>query len=149
GEPSVEDTLTILRGLKERYEVFHGVRIQDAALVAAARLSHRYISERFLPDKAIDLVDEAASGLRMQLDSSPVEIDQLSRRILSLEVEEQALKKEKDAESKERLARIQRELADQREQLAQLRARWDNEKGEIERIRELKERLESVRAEEQ
>ncbi len=149
GEPSVEDTLTILRGLKERYEVFHGVRIQDAALVAAARLSHRYISERFLPDKAIDLVDEAASGLRMQLDSSPVEIDQLSRRILSMEVEEQALKKEKDKESKERLARIQKELADHRERLSQLRARWENERREIERIRELKEKIEETRVTEQ
>lgn len=149
GEPSVEDTLTILRGLKERYEVYHGVRIQDAALVAAARLSHRYISERFLPDKAIDLVDEAASGLRLQLDSSPVELDKLERRALSLQVEEQALSLEKDAESKARLAKIQRELADIREELTNLRARWENEKGEIDQLRQLKEELEARKTEEQ
>jgi ATP-dependent Clp protease ATP-binding subunit ClpB len=149
GEPTVEDTLTILRGLKERYEVYHGVRIRDAALVAAARLSHRYISERFLPDKAIDLVDEAASGLRIQLDSVPVEIDQLERRILSLEVEAAALHKEKDAESKARLERIQRELADRKEEASRLRAQWDNEKREVQEIRKLKERIEESKKQEE
>jgi ATP-dependent Clp protease ATP-binding subunit ClpB len=149
GEPSVEDTLTILRGLKERYEVYHGVRIQDAALVAAARLSHRYISERFLPDKAIDLIDEAASGLRLQLDSSPVVIDQLERKTLSLQVEEQALQKETDEASKERLARIQKTLADAREELAQLKARWENERGAIEQLRELKKAIEEAKTLEQ
>ncbi|MGE0710419.1 MAG: ATP-dependent chaperone ClpB [Planctomycetota bacterium] len=148
GEPGIEDTLTILRGLKERYENYHGVRIQDAALVSAARLSHRYISERFLPDKAIDLVDEAASGLRLQLDSSPVEIDQLERKALSLEVEQQALGMERDRESKERLKKIQRELAEVREQLSQLRARWENEKGEINELRQLKQELEERKSEE-
>jgi len=149
GEPSVEDTLTILRGLKERYEVFHGVRIQDAALVGAARLAHRYISERFLPDKAIDLVDEAASGLRLQLDSSPVEVDILERRALTLEVEQQALQVERDADSKVRLSKIQRELADVREELSQLRARWENEKKEIDELTQIKEELEERKAEEQ
>jgi ATP-dependent Clp protease ATP-binding subunit ClpB len=148
GEPSVEDTLTILRGLKERYEVFHGVRIQDAALVAAARLSHRYISERFLPDKAIDLIDEAASGLRMQLDSSPTALDKLERKLLSLQVEEQALQKESDADSKERLERIQRTLANVREELTELRARWENEKAEIAGLRDLKAKLEEAKANE-
>ena len=149
GEPNVEDTLTILRGLKERYEVYHGVRIQDAALVAAARLSHRYIAERFLPDKAIDLVDEAASALRLQLDSSPVEIDKLERKALSLEVEEQALQMERDKESKVRLGKIQRELAEVREQLSTLRARWEVEKGQIEELRGLKVELEERKTEEQ
>jgi ATP-dependent Clp protease ATP-binding subunit ClpB len=148
GEPNVEDTLTILRGLKERYEVFHGVRIQDAALVSAARLSHRYISERFLPDKAIDLVDEAASGLRLQLDSSPFEIDVLERRALSLQVEEQALQAEKDRHSRDRLSRIRRELAEVREELSNLRARWENEKGQIEELRALKVELEERKTEE-
>src|ERR1700691_929106 len=130
-EPSVEDTISILRGLKERYEVHHGVRIQDAALVAAAVLSHRYISDRFLPDKAVDLVDEAASRLKMELDSKPTEIDELDRQIMQLEMERQALKKEKDAASRERLARIEKELADLREKSAQLTAQWQNEKAEI------------------
>jgi len=149
GEPSVEDTLTILRGLKERYDVFHGVRIRDAALVAAARLSHRYISERFLPDKAIDLVDEAASALRIQLDSVPTELDQLERRILSLEVEAQALGKEKDKESKARLERVQRELADKKEQAKQLRARWEQEKKQVQEVRKLKEQLEAAHTQEE
>src|SRR5207245_4013747 len=109
-EPSVEDTIAILRGLKERYEVHHGVRIQDAALVAAATLSHRYISERFLPDKAVDLVDEAASRLRMELDSMPTEIDQLERQIMQLEIEQSALKKEKDEPSRERLKKLEKNL---------------------------------------
>jgi ATP-dependent Clp protease ATP-binding subunit ClpB len=142
GEPSPEDTLTILRGLKERYEVYHGVRIQDAALVAAARLSHRYISERFLPDKAIDLMDEAASSLKIQLDSVPTVIDQIERRILSLEMEAQALRKESDRASKEQLGRIEKELAEQSEEARRLRAHWEQERGEIQKVRDLKERLE-------
>ena len=112
GEPSVEDTIGILRGLKERYEVHHGVRIQDSALVAAATLSNRYIADRFLPDKAIDLMDEAASRLRIEIDSMPTEIDQVERKLIQLEIERQALKKEKDKASKERLAKVEREIAD-------------------------------------
>ena len=149
GEPSVEDTLTILRGLKERYEVHHGVRITDAALVSAARLSHRYISERFLPDKAIDLVDEAASGLKMQLESVPTDIDRLERRILSLEMEAQALKKESDKESKARLEKIQKELAGTREEATRLRAHWEQEKREIQEVRQLKEKIEQAKQEQE
>jgi len=145
GEPSVEDTIAILRGLKERYEVHHGVRIQDAALVAAAVLSHRYISDRFLPDKAVDLMDEAASRLKIELDSMPTEIDELERQIMQLEMERQALKKEKDAASLERLGRIERDLADLREKSAQLKAQWQNEKGEIEKSRKLQEQLDALR----
>src|SRR3954466_15037573 len=130
-EPSVENTIAILRGLKERYEVHHGVRIQDAALVAAAMLSHRYITDRFLPDKAIDLVDEAASRLKIELDSMPTEIDQLERQIMQLEIEQSALKKEKDEASRERLARIQKDLADLKEQSSKLKAQWQNEKAAI------------------
>jgi ATP-dependent Clp protease ATP-binding subunit ClpB len=149
GEPSVEDTLTILRGLKEKYEVYHGVRIRDAALVSAARLSHRYISERFLPDKAIDLVDEAASGMRMQLDSVPIEIDTLERRILSLEVEAAAMAKEKDQDSKARLERVKRELADRKEEASTLRAQWENEKKAVNEVRKLKERIEESKKQEE
>src|ERR1051325_2724384 len=134
GEPSVEDTIAILRGLKERYEVHHGVRIQDAALVAAAMLSHRYISGRFLPDKAIDLVDEAASKLRIELDSMPVEIDEVERRMKQLEIERAALKKESDAASKERLEKLERGLADLRERSAGMTAHWQKEKEHIDRI---------------
>ena len=123
-EPSVEDTIAILRGLKERYEVHHGVRIQDAALIAAATLSHRYIADRFLPDKAVDLIDEAASRLKIELDSMPTEIDQLERQIMQLEMEKQALKKERDAASKERLAKLEKELADLKEQSDRLKAQW-------------------------
>ncbi|MEY2466302.1 MAG: ATP-dependent Clp protease ATP-binding subunit ClpB [Verrucomicrobiota bacterium] len=130
-EPNVEATIAILRGLKERYEVHHGVRIQDTALVAAATLSHRYITDRFLPDKAIDLVDEAASRLRMELDSMPIEIDQLERQILQLEIEQNALKKEKDAASRERLAKIEKDLANLKEQSTKLKAQWQNEKASI------------------
>ncbi len=130
-EPSVEATIAILRGLKERYEVHHGVRIQDAALVAAATLSHRYISDRFLPDKAVDLIDEAASRLRMELDSMPTEIDQLERQIMQLEIEQSALKKEKDEGSRERLKKIEKTLADLKEQSAKLKAQWQNEKAAI------------------
>ncbi|MCP2255665.1 ATP-dependent Clp protease ATP-binding subunit ClpB [Prauserella aidingensis] len=147
GEPSVEDAIGILRGLKERYEVHHGVRITDSALVAAATLSDRYITARFLPDKAIDLVDEAASRLRMEIDSRPVEIDEVERAVRRLEIEEMALSKESDAASKERLGALREELAEKREQLTALTARWQNEKGSIERVRELKEQLEQLRGE--
>jgi ATP-dependent Clp protease ATP-binding subunit ClpB len=147
GEPSVEDTIGILRGLKERYEVHHGVRITDAALVAAATLSDRYITARFLPDKAIDLVDEAASRLRMEIDSRPVEIDEVERAVRRLEIEEMALAKESDPASVGRLAALRAELADRRERLAELTTRWQNEKGVIEAARELKEQLEQLRGE--
>ncbi|HEY0816613.1 MAG TPA: ATP-dependent chaperone ClpB [Pseudonocardia sp.] len=147
GEPSVEDTVGILRGLKERYEVHHGVRITDAALVAAATLSDRYITARFLPDKAIDLVDEAASRLRMEIDSRPVEIDTVERAVRRLEIEEMALEKESDAPSVERLAALRAELAEKREELSALTARWQNERGAIESVRELKEQLEALRGE--
>ncbi|MGH3821541.1 MAG: ATP-dependent chaperone ClpB [Pseudonocardiaceae bacterium] len=147
GEPSVEDTIGILRGLKERYEVHHGVRITDAALVAAATLSDRYITARFLPDKAIDLVDEAASRLRMEIDSRPVEIDEVERAVRRLEIEEMALEKESDPASVQRLAALRAELADRRERLTELTARWQNEKGAIEAARELKEQLEQLKGE--
>jgi ATP-dependent Clp protease ATP-binding subunit ClpB len=147
GEPSVEDTVGILRGLKERYEVHHGVRITDSALVAAATLSDRYITARFLPDKAIDLIDEAASRLRMEIDSRPVEIDEVERAVRRLEIEEMALEKEEDPASKHRLAALRQELAEKRETLSALTARWQNEKGSIERVRELKEQLEQLRGE--
>src|SRR3954447_14697208 len=149
GEPNVEDTIAILRGLKERYEVHHGVRIKDSAIVAAATLSHRYISDRFLPDKAIDLIDEAAASLRIQIDSMPTEIDQLERRSTSLEIERQALKRESDANSKERLASVEKELAELREQANALKARWKEEKQSIGRIQELRERIEKLKLEEQ
>ncbi|MDQ3887160.1 MAG: ATP-dependent chaperone ClpB [Actinomycetota bacterium] len=145
GEPSVEDTIGILRGLKERYEVHHGVRITDAALVAAATLSDRYITARFLPDKAIDLVDEAASRLRMEIDSRPVEIDEVERTVRRLEIEEMALAKESDAASLDRLAALRAELAEKREVLSALTARWQNERSSIEAVRELKEQLEQLR----
>ena len=147
GEPSVEDAIGILRGLKERYEVHHGVRIQDSALVAAAALSDRYITSRFLPDKAIDLVDEAASRLRMEIDSSPQEIDALERVVRRLEIEEMALAKETDAASKDRLEKLRQELADEREKLGELKARWVNEKSAIDKVRGAKEELERLRQE--
>ena len=147
GEPSVEDTIGILRGLKERYEVHHGVRITDAALVAAATLSDRYITDRFLPDKAIDLVDEAASRLRMEIDSRPVEVDEIERAVRRLEIEEMALSKEEDAASVQRLARLRAELADMREQLTAVSERWRNEKEHIAKISAAKEQLESLRGE--
>ncbi|MGJ4125838.1 ATP-dependent chaperone ClpB [Corynebacterium macclintockiae] len=147
GEPTAEDTIGILRGLKERYEVHHGVRIQDSALVAAATLSDRYITSRFLPDKAIDLVDEAASRLRMEIDSRPEEIDNVERVVRRLEIEEMALAKETDAASKGRLERLRSELADEKEKLAGLTARWENEKGSIDSLRELKEELDNLRRE--
>ncbi len=149
GEPTVEDTIAILRGLKERYEVHHGVRIKDSAIVAAATLSHRYITERFLPDKAIDLIDEAAASLRIQIDSMPTEIDQLERRAMQLEIEKQALKKEDDPNSRERLAVIDKELAEIREKSNALKAAWKQEKDLIARQRGLKEKLEGLRLEEQ
>jgi ATP-dependent Clp protease ATP-binding subunit ClpB len=149
GEPNVEDTIAILRGLKERYEVHHGVRIKDSAIVAAATLSHRYIADRFLPDKAIDLIDEAAASLRIQIDSMPTEIDQLERRAMQLEIEKQALKKEDDPNSKERLAVIDKDLAEIRERANALKAHWKKEKDLIARQRQLKERLEQLKIEEQ
>ena len=149
GEPNVEDTIAILRGLKERYEVHHGVRIKDSAIVAAATLSHRYISDRFLPDKAIDLIDEAAASLRIQIDSMPTEIDQLERRATQLEIEKQALKKESEPNSKERLAVIDKELAGIREKSNALKARWKQEKDLIARSRQLKEKIEQLKLEEQ
>jgi ATP-dependent Clp protease ATP-binding subunit ClpB len=148
GEPNVEDTIAILRGLKEKYEVHHGVRIKDSAIVAAATLSHRYISDRFLPDKAIDLIDEAASSLRIQIDSMPTEIDQLERRATQLEIEKQALKKEDDANSKERLGIVEKELAGIREKSNALKAKWKQEKDVIARARALKEKLEQLKIEE-
>jgi ATP-dependent Clp protease ATP-binding subunit ClpB len=146
-EPTVEDTIAILRGLKDRYEVHHGVRIKDAAIIAAATLSHRYISDRFLPDKAIDLIDEAAASLRMQIDSLPTEIDEIERRILQLEIERQALLKETDAHSVERRAQIEKELAKLREDSSARKARWQAEKEAISKIRKFKEQIEEMKAE--
>ena len=148
-EPSVEDTIAILRGLKNRYELHHGVRIKDAAILAAATLSNRYISDRFLPDKAIDLIDESAASLRMQMDSLPVEIDEIERKILQLEIERQALLKESDAHSIERRKQIETELAGLREDSSARKARWQAEKAAVARIRKLKEQLESLKADEQ
>ena len=148
-EPTVEDTIAILRGLKERYEVHHGVRIKDSAIIAAATLSNRYISDRFLPDKAIDLIDECAASLRMQIDSLPVEIDEIERRILQLEIERQALLKETDAHSKERRSQIEQELAKLKEESSAKKARWQAEKEAIQKIRKLKEQIEQLKAEEQ
>ncbi len=147
GEPTVEDTISILRGLKERYEVHHGVRIKDSALVAAAVLSHRYIADRFLPDKAIDLVDEAASRLRMEIDSMPQELDETERRIMQLEIEREALKREHDPASKERLANLEKELADLKEQSNALKGQWQREKAVVQSIRGLKERIEQLQVE--
>ncbi len=146
-EPSVEATVAILRGLKERYEVHHGVRIQDSALVAAATLSHRYITDRFLPDKAVDLIDESASRLRMELDSMPTEIDQLERQIMQFEIEQNALKKEKDAASKERLKKIEKQLAELKEKASQLKAQWQNEKAAINAVGIINGRLEQAKLE--
>jgi ATP-dependent Clp protease ATP-binding subunit ClpB len=149
GEPNVEDTIAILRGLKEKYEVHHGVRIKDSAIVSAATLSHRYISDRFLPDKAIDLVDEAAASIRIQIDSLPTDIDQLERRAMQLEIEKQALKKEDDANSRDRLGVIQKELAEIREKSNALKAAWKKEKDDIAHTREVKEKIERLKLEEQ
>jgi ATP-dependent Clp protease ATP-binding subunit ClpB len=147
GEPSVEDTIAILRGLKERYEVHHGVRIQDSALIAAATLSQRYIADRFLPDKAIDLIDEAASKIRIEIDSLPTEIDEVDRRVMQLEIELTSLRKEKDEASKERRKAIEDELSELKERSEQMKAQWQKEKEAIQGIRETKERLEEARTE--
>jgi len=146
-EPTVEDTISILRGLRERYEIHHGVRFKDSALVAAAVLSHRYITDRFLPDKAIDLIDEAASKLRMEIDSMPAELDELERRIMQLEIEREALRKEKDKASKERLGKLEEELANLKEERSRLAAHWQQEKDLIQQLRTLKEQQEALRAE--
>ena len=145
-EPTVEDTISILRGIKERYEVFHGVKISDGALVSAAVLSNRYITDRFLPDKAIDLVDEACAMIKTELDSMPVEVDEITRKIMQLEIEETALKKEEDILSKQRLADLQAELAELKDQANSLKAKWENEKAAVEKIRTLKEEMEQVKA---
>jgi ATP-dependent Clp protease ATP-binding subunit ClpB len=147
GEPSVADTIAILRGLKERYEVHHGVRIQDSALIAAATLSHRYIADRFLPDKAIDLIDEAASKIRIEIDALPTEIDEVDRRVMQLEIELTSLRKERDEASKERRAAIEGELAELKERSAEMKAQWQREKEAIQGIRETKERLEAAKGE--
>ena len=145
-EPTVEDTISILRGLKERYEVYHGVKIQDQSLIAAATLSNRYISDRFLPDKAIDLVDEACAMIRTEMDSMPAELDEINRKIMQLEIEETALKKETDKLAQEHLKELQKELADLREDFKAMKARWENEKSAIEKVRKLREELEQVSA---
>ena len=145
-EPTVEDTISILRGLKERYEVFHGVKIQDQALIAAATLSNRYISDRFLPDKAIDLVDEACAMIRTEMDSMPQELDDIRRKIMQHEIEEAALKKETDAISQEHLAEIQKELADMRARFNEMKAKWENEKQSIGKVQKLREEIEQVNA---
>ena len=146
-EPTVEDTISILRGLKERYEIHHGIRIKDSALVAAAVLSHRYITDRFLPDKAIDLVDEAAARLRTEIDSMPAELDEITRRVLQLEIEREALRKETDPASRDRLTKLEKELADLQEKARELRAQWEAEKAAIERPRELRKKIEETRLE--
>ncbi len=146
-EPTVEDTISILRGIKERYEVYHGVKIMDNALVSAATLSHRYITDRFLPDKAIDLVDEACALIKTELDSMPTELDELQRRVMQMEIEEAALKKEDDRLSKERLENLQRELAEQREEFANRKAQWDNEKTSVEKLSKLREEIDHINSE--
>src|SRR5699024_4119920 len=145
-EPTVEDTISILRGLKERYEVFHGVKIHDGALIAAATLSHRYITDRFLPDKAIDLVDEACAMIRTEMDSMPAELDDLRRKIMQHEIEEAALKKETDTLSKDRLAALQKELAGMRDEYNAMKARWDNEKNSIGNLQSIREQIEQTNA---
>jgi ATP-dependent Clp protease ATP-binding subunit ClpB len=146
-QPSVEDTIAILRGLKERYEIHHGVKIKDSAIIAAAMLSHRYISDRFLPDKAVDLIDESASGLRIEIDSVPMEIDEVQRKVMQLEIERQALKREKDKASIERLKKLEKELADLKGDVKEKTLKWENEKKAISRIREIKERIEKTKQE--
>ena len=146
-EPSVEDTISILRGLKERYEVFHGVKIQDGALVSAAVLSDRYITDRFLPDKAIDLVDEACALIKTEMDSMPTELDELRRKVMQMEIEEAALKKETDNLSKERLAELQKELAESRDEFNNRKAQWENEKNSVNRLQQLREQVENVKKE--
>ena len=146
-EPTVEDTISILRGIKERYEVYHGVKIMDNALVSAAVLSNRYISDRFLPDKAIDLVDEACALIKTELDSMPTELDEMQRRIMQMEIEEAALKKEEDRLSQERLADLQKELAEQKEEFASRKAQWDNEKASVDKLSKLREEIDAVNSE--
>ena len=146
-EPTVEDTISILRGLKERYEVFHGVKINDTALIAAATLSNRYISDRFLPDKAIDLVDEACALIRTEMDSMPTELDELARHIMQLEIEEAALVKESDRLSQEHLSEIRKNLAEERERFSGLKARWETEKDSIKKVQSAREELEKLNAE--
>jgi ATP-dependent Clp protease ATP-binding subunit ClpB len=143
-QPSVEDTISILRGLKERYEVHHGVRIKDAALVAAAGLSHRYIADRFLPDKAIDLVDEAAAKLRTEIDSMPSELDEILRRVMQLEIEREALKKETDSASRERLEKLEEELANLKEKADAMKAQWQAEKEAVQRLGSIREQIEQT-----
>ena len=143
-EPTVEDTIAILRGLKERYEVFHGVKIADPAIIAAATLSHRYITDRFLPDKAIDLVDEACAQIRTEMDSMPTELDGVSRKIIQMEIEEAALKKEEDPQSKARLSELQKELAEERDSFNAMKAQWENEKNAIEKVQQLREKIEDL-----
>ena len=145
-EPSVEDTISILRGLKERYEVYHGVKISDNALIAAATLSHRYISDRFLPDKAIDLVDEACAMIKTEMESMPTELDEVSRKIMQLEIEETALSKEKDEISKQRLADIQKEKAELKTKFDAMKAKWENEKAAIGKVQKLREEIEQTNA---
>ena len=147
GEPSVADTISILRGIKEKYELHHGVRITDAALVAAATLSNRYITDRFLPDKAIDLIDEAASRLRMQVDSKPEALDELDRRLIQLKIEREALKREDDAASRDRLAALEGEIADLQERSDALTTSWRAEKDKVQTVQKLKERLDTARSE--
>jgi ATP-dependent Clp protease ATP-binding subunit ClpB len=148
-EPTVDDTISILRGLKEKYEIHHGVRIKDSAIIAAATLSTRYISDRFLPDKAIDLVDECASKLRIEIDSMPAEIDEIQRKITQAEIEREALKKEVDDASKKRLAKLEEELAAMKDEIQEMKAHWQNEKDMIQTIRKIKEELEQIGIEEQ
>ena len=143
-EPTVEDTIAILRGLKERYEVFHGVKITDPAIIAAATLSHRYITDRFLPDKAIDLIDEACAQLRTEMDSMPTELDTINRKIIQLQIEEESLKKEEDELSKSRLAQIQKELAEAQDDFKTKKAQWDNEKNAIGKTQQLREQIEEL-----
>ena len=146
-EPTVEDTISILRGLKERYEVYHGVKITDSALVTAAVLSNRYITDRFLPDKAIDLVDEACALIKTELDSMPTELDELTRKVMQLQIEETALKKETDSLSKERLSNLQKELAELNDDLNNKKAQWNNEKVAVEKVSKLRKEIESTRNE--
>ena len=146
-EPDVEDTISILRGLKERFEIHHGVNIHDRAIVAAATLSDRYITDRFLPDKAIDLIDEACAMIRTEIDSMPTELDEVTRRVMQLEIEEAALEKEKDEASKERLESLQKELAEFRDQANTMRAKWQLEKEGIHKVQEKREQLEKLRRE--
>ena len=143
-EPTVEDTITILRGLKERYELYHNVTIQDNAIIAAATLSDRYITDRFLPDKAIDLIDEACATIKTEMNSMPTELDEINRKIMQLQIEEMALKKEDDKLSKERLEKIRKELSEHREEFNALKAKWENEKKDIDSVSEIKQKIDDI-----